>query len=218
MHPLSLLPDKKAPLNVLCVGAHSDDIEIGCGATLLRLQEEYPALHVDWVVFSGNEKRAKEARESAKRFLRKAGSKNIVTKTFRDGFFPSHWAEIKDVFEELKGTTQPDLVFTHYRDDLHQDHRVLSELARNTWRSHLILEYEIMKYDGDLGRPNVFVPVTQKQLDAKIKILLECFPTQASKHWFDRETFRALPRLRGMECNAPTRFAEAFYGNKLRLF
>ena len=218
MHPLSLLTDKKKPLNVLCLGAHSDDIEIGCGATLLRLQEEYPALHVDWVVFSGNPQRAKEARASAGRFLRKAKSKNIVTHTFRDGFFPYLGAEIKDVFEGLKQSTSPDLVFTHYRNDLHQDHRLLSELSRNTWRSHLLLEYEIMKYDGDLGTPNVFVPVTEKQLETKTKILLECFPTQASKHWFDRETFRALPRLRGMECNAPTRFAEAFYGHKVRLF
>jgi LmbE family N-acetylglucosaminyl deacetylase len=218
MHPLSLLQDKSQPLNVLCLGAHSDDIEIGCGATLLRLQEEYPAIHIDWVVFSGDEKRAKEARTSAGRFLRKAKSKNIITKAFRDGFFPYCGAEIKDAFEELKRTSAPQLVFTHYRHDLHQDHRLLSELSRNTWRSHLILEYEIMKYDGDLGVPNVFVPVTEKQLEAKIKILLECFPTQASKHWFDRETFRALPRLRGMECNAPTRFAEAFHGHKVRLF
>lgn len=218
MLPLPLITDKKKPLRVLCLGAHSDDIEIGCGATLLRLQEECAALHVDWIVFSGNPQRQKEARASASRFLRKAKSKNVVTHAFRDGYFPYLGAEIKDTFEELKRQPAPDVVFTHYRNDLHQDHRLLSELTRNTWRSHLILEYEIMKYDGDLGAPNVFVPVTEKQLATKAKILLECFPTQASKHWFDAETFRALPRLRGMECNAPTRFAEAFYGHKLRLF
>ena len=218
MHPLSLLSDPTQPLHVLCLGAHSDDIEIGCGATLLRLAEEYPGLVVDWVVFSGSPQRAKEARASATRFLRKVKTKNIATHAFRDGFFPYIGGEIKDVFEGLKRSTIPQLVFTHYRNDLHQDHRVISELTRNTWRSHVILEYEIMKYDGDLGQPNVFVPVTEKQLDTKIKILLEAFPTQASKHWFDRETFRALPRLRGMESNAPTRFAEAFYGHKVRLF
>mgnify|MGYP006281789777 CR=1 FL=1 len=218
MHPLSLLTDKTQPLNVLCLGAHSDDIEIGCGATLLRLQEEYPAIHIDWVVFSGNEQRAKEARASAARFLRKAKSKSVITKAFRDGFFPYCGTELKDEFEVLKRATAPQIVFTHYRHDLHQDHRILSELTRNTWRSHTILEYEIMKWDGDLGTPNVFVPVTEKQLETKIKILLECFPTQASKHWFDRETFRALPRIRGMECNAPTRFAEAFHAHKVRLF
>lgn len=218
MHPLSLLTDKTQPLNVLCLGAHSDDIEIGCGATLLRLQEEYPAIHIDWVVFSGNEQRAKEARASAARFLRKAKSKNVITKAFRDGFFPYCGTDIKDEFEVLKRATAPQVIFTHYRNDLHQDHRILSELTRNTWRSHTIFEYEIMKWDGDLGTPNVFMPVTEKQLETKIKILLECFPTQASKHWFDRETFRALPRIRGMECNAPTRFAEAFYGHKVRLF
>lgn len=218
MHPLSLLTDKTQPLHVLCLGAHSDDIEIGCGATLLRLQEEYPAIHIDWVVFSGNEQRAKEARASAARFLRKAKSKNVITKAFRDGFFPYCGTEIKDEFEVLKRATAPQVIFTHYRNDLHQDHRILSELTRNTWRCHTILEYEIMKWDGDLGTPNVFVPVTEKQLETKIKILLECFPTQASKHWFDRETFRALPRIRGMECNAPTRFAEAFHAHKVRLF
>jgi len=201
---------------VLCVGAHSDDIEIGCGATLLRLIREQPGLEILWVVLSGEGPRAAEARASARAFLKGALKSQVVVQNFRGSFFPFQGEAIKEFFETLK-PFQPDVVFTHYRDDRHQDHRVLSDLAWNTFRSHLILEYEIPKYDGDLGQPNCFVPVTEAALRKKAALLLKHFPTQAGRHWFSEDLFMALPRLRGMECDSPTRFAEAFYARKLRL-
>jgi len=217
MIPLLLPRDPARPLRLVCLGAHSDDIEIGAGATVLRLLREHPAVAVTWVVFSASPVRAKEARASAARFLRRAKEKEIILHQFRDGFFPYQGAEIKDAFEALKACGEPDLILSHYRHDLHQDHRTLSELTRNTWRNHLILEYEIPKYDGDLAQPNCFLPVSKQDAESKAKILMEAFPSQAGKHWFDRETFFALLRLRGLECNSPTRYAEAFHAHKLTL-
>jgi LmbE family N-acetylglucosaminyl deacetylase len=202
---------------VLCLGAHSDDIEIGCGGTILRLLEANPGLAVHWVVFSARAERASEAEASAARFLAGAGTRGVELHQFRDGFFPSELSRIKTYYEELKGRIKPDLIFTHQRDDLHQDHRVICELAWNTFRDHAILEYEIPKWDGDLGRPNVYVPLEDRHAAGKIAILMDCFGTQAGKHWFDEETFTALMRLRGLECNAPARRAEAFYGRKVVL-
>jgi len=202
---------------VLCLGAHSDDIEIGCGGTILRLAEENPGLVVHWVVFSARADRAREAEASAARFLAGAGSRGVELHQFRDGFFPSELAKIKTYYEELKKRIQPDVIFTHCRDDLHQDHRVVNELTWNTFRDHAILEYEIPKWDGDLGRPNVYVPLEAKHAAAKVGILMACFGTQAGKQWFDEETFSALMRLRGLECNATARRAEAFYGRKVVL-
>lgn len=203
--------------SVLCLGAHADDIEIGCGGTILRWSSENPDLEFHWVVFSGTGERRAEAERSAHSFLRACKSPRVQVHSFRDGFFPSHLAEIKEAFEELKAMMAPDVILTHYGADRHQDHRVVSELTWNTFRNHLVLEYEIPKWDGDLGQPNVFVTLDETTCDAKVDLLYESFPTQAGKSWFDRDTFRGLMRLRGMECGSPGRFAEAFYGRKLRV-
>ncbi len=203
--------------SILCLGAHSDDIEIGCGGTVLRVLADHPGVTVHWVVFSARGDRAKEAEGSATRFLAGAATRAVELHQFRDGFFPSEHSKIKSYFEELKARVQPDLILTHCRDDLHQDHRVVNELTWNTFRRHLILEYEVPKWDGDLGRPNVFVPLSEEQARAKVAILMECFATQSGKHWFDEETFVAMMRLRALECNAPSRRAEAFFGRKVVL-
>ena len=202
---------------ILCLGAHSDDIEIGCGGTILQLLKAYPQAEVSWVVFSAGEERAGEAIASAGDFLAKANEKQIVLKDFRDGFFPYEGAAIKEFFEQMKRQIEPDIVFTHFRHDLHQDHRLLSELTWNTFRNHCILEYEIPKYDGDLGSPNVFVQLDAATCEKKIALLQKHFVTQASKDWFNRELFFSLLRLRGMESRAPFDYAEAFYVRKLIL-
>jgi LmbE family N-acetylglucosaminyl deacetylase len=203
--------------SVLLLGAHSDDIEIGCGGTVLRLLAANPGASVHWIVFSGQGSRAKEAEASAARFLEAAGSRTVEVHQFRDGFFPSEHARIKSYFEELKGKVDPDLIFTHYRDDMHQDHRVVSELTWNTYRRHTVLEYEVPKWDGDLGAPNVYAPLSEEQARQKVTILMECFGTQRGKHWFDEDTFNGLMRLRALECNAESKRAEAFYGRKVTM-
>jgi LmbE family N-acetylglucosaminyl deacetylase len=199
---------------VLAIGCHPDDIEIGCGGTLLTLARSNPGLEVDWVVLaSPDEERTAEARASAAAFLADAGSSTIEVHGFRDGFLPYVGAEVKDVFEGMK-RYDPQVVFTHANYDFHQDHRLACELTWNTFRNHLILEYEIPKVDGDLGRPSVFVPLTAEVVETKLSLLEQHFPTQVGKHWFDRETFSGLMRLRGMEAVAPERFAEAFTARK----
>jgi LmbE family N-acetylglucosaminyl deacetylase len=203
--------------SVLLLGAHSDDIEIGCGGTVLRLLAANPNVSVHWIVFSGQAGRAREAEVSAARFLERASARTVEVHQFRDGFFPAEQARIKTYFEELKGKVDPDVIFTHYRDDLHQDHRVVNELTWNTYRRHAILEYEVPKWDGDLGTPNVYAPLSEEHAGAKVKILMECFGTQRGKHWFDAETFHGLMRLRALECNAESRRAEAFYGRKVTI-
>lgn len=208
--------DQRA-LRILCLGSHSDDIEIGCGGTILRLAEQFPGSVFHWVVFSAEGVRSAEAQRSAERFVGRSRLQGPLLKTFRDGFMPFLGAELKDVFEDLKKTVSPDLILTHYRDDAHQDHRLLCELTWNTFRNHLILEYEIPKYDGDLGRPNVFVQLEREICQTKVRYLMEVFQSQRSKHWFQEETFLGLMRLRGMECNAPSGYAEAFYSRKLVL-
>ena len=200
---------------VLCLGAHSDDIEIGCGGTILRMLGAYPEAEVKWVVFSAKGARRREAQNSARSFLKGAAMCNVVLKGFRESFFPSREEEIKDLFESIKHGFDPDVIFTHYRHDLHQDHRVVSQLTWNTFRNHLILEYEIPKYDGDLGVPNTFVPLDSATCQAKVKNLITHFQSQRGKQWFTEDLFLALPRLRGMECNASARYAEAFYCRKL---
>jgi LmbE family N-acetylglucosaminyl deacetylase len=202
---------------LLCLGAHSDDIEIGCGATILRLVREKPDLEIYWLVFSARGMRAREAKASAGEFLRGIRSRRIRTMTYRESYFPDEWSRIKDTFEQVKRTFEPDLVITQYREDRHQDHRVLSDLAWNTFRNHLVLEYEIPKYDGDLGLPNVYFPVAREQCERKVSALLQHFRSQTNKHWFTADTFWALLRLRGIECASPSGFAEAFYGRKLSL-
>ena len=202
---------------VLCLGAHSDDIEIGAGGTLLKLAAQVPDLEICWVVFSAPGPRAEEARRSADDFLSGVKRKDVRIGSFRESYFPSEWPAIKDWFEQIKAKFDPDLVLTHYRDERHQDHRVLSDLAWNTFRNHLILEYEILKYDGDLGRPNVFVALPEQFCTRKIDLLLKHFQTQCSKHWFTRDTFEAMHRIRGIECASATGRAEAFYTRKIVL-
>ena len=203
---------------VLCLGAHSDDIEIGCGGTILTLLERYDNVIVRWMVFSASSRRAREAHESADAFLARAREKEVAVRDYRDGFFPFLGTRIKEEFETLKREYRPDLVFTHYRDDRHQDHRLISDLTWNTFRSHLILEYEIPKYDGDLGQPNVFVPLSEAVSSAKVRHLMEKFPTQRENRWFDQQTFLAMLRIRGMEADSPTKYAEAFYCRKAVLW
>lgn len=202
-------------LNVLLLGAHSDDIEIGCGATVLRLIRENPDLQITWIVFSALGERGLEARKSAEEFLKGVHYRRITVHEFRDGYLPHRGTEIKDIFEQLKQEVTPDLIFTHYHQDLHQDHRLLCELTWNTWRNHFILEYEIPKYDGDLGSPNFFVHLDKELCNTKIKAIIRFFQTQGNKHWFTTETFNAILRLRGVECKSPGGYAEAFYSRKV---
>lgn len=203
-------------LTVLCLGAHSDDIEIGCGGTILRLAEQYPGAVFHWVVFSAIGIREAEARCAATLFVGNSTLKEPLLKTFPDGFMPFVGAEVKEVFEGLKPVS-PDLIFTHNRADAHQDHRLVAELTYNTFRDHLILEYEIPKYDGDMGRPSTFVPLEPGVYQKKVQHIMEAFQSQRTKRWFQETTFLSLMRLRGMECNAPSGYAEAFYCRKLLL-
>ena len=202
---------------ILCLGAHSDDIEIGCGGTLLRWLEERPELEISWVVLSSNRERKKEALKGAGLFLQGARKNKVVVESFRDGFFPYNGAEIKEYIEALKKRFSPDLVLTHYRHDRHQDHRVVSDLTWNTFRRELILEYEIPKYDGDFGQPNLFVPLSQAVCEKKIRYILEVFQTQRTKDWLTEDTLQAVLRLRGVECHAVQKWAEAFYCRKMIL-
>jgi len=217
MQSLNLAQQVASPLQVLCLGAHSDDIEIGCGGTILRIAQLYSNCVFHWVVLSALGVRAEEARQGAERFAGTSNLKGPLLKSFQDGFFPFAGAEVKAVFEELKQSVSPDLIFTHNRNDAHQDHRLLAELTWNTFRDHLILEYEIPKYDGDLGQPSVFVPLPAEVCEKKVRFLMDTFDSQRSKRWFQPETFLSLMRLRGMECNATTGYAEAFFCRKLVL-
>ncbi|MCE5307540.1 MAG: PIG-L family deacetylase [Acidobacteriales bacterium] len=205
------------PLRVLCLGAHSDDIEIGCAGTIMNLIRRCPGIHIDWVVFGAQlPQRAKEARASAEVLLRDVKQSCVVIKRFRDSHFPNAADKIKAYFETLKGT-DPDVIFTHQRNDLHQDHLTISELTWQTFRDHFILEYEIPKYDGDLGAPNLFVHLSEPVFRRKTAHILEHFDTQTDRHWFSRETFSSIARLRAIESRAPSGYAEAFYCRKLVL-
>lgn len=209
------LGDERRALNVLCLGAHSDDIEIGCGGSLLRLLAEYPGSNVHWVVFASTPEREREARDSAAAFSAGAGQCTVVVHSFRESFFPAQWSEIKQAMEEVRKAFSPDLVLTHRLEDVHQDHRVLAELTWNTFRNHLIWQYEIAKYEGDLGKPNLYVPLTRATADRKVELLHHHFPTQKSRTWFSADTFHGLMSLRAIECNAPEGRAEAFHVRKL---
>ena len=214
---LSLTSPANSHLTVLCLGSHADDVEIGCGGTVLKLIASGRQVRVGWVVFSGSEDRADEARASASKFLEGAAEQHVEIKGLRDGFFPYLGYEAKESFEELKQRWSPDVIFTHYRDDRHQDHRLISDLTWNTFRNHLILEYEVPKYDGDLGSPNVFVPVSRELATEKARLTWDAFPSQRGKHWFDQELFLALMRIRGMEAPSASGYAEAFTCRKLSL-
>jgi LmbE family N-acetylglucosaminyl deacetylase len=204
-------------LQILCLGCHSDDIEIGCGGTILKLAGEYPGCVFHWVVFSAIGIRGAEAQHGACGFVPDENRREPLLKTFPDGFMPYVGAEVKSVFEDLKKKLSPDLILTHNRKDAHQDHRLISELTWNTFRNHLILEYEIPKYDGDMGQPNIFVPLSREMCEKKVRLIMDTFESQRGKNWFQPETFFSLMRIRGMECNAPGGYAEAFYGRKLTL-
>jgi LmbE family N-acetylglucosaminyl deacetylase len=204
------------PLTILCLGAHSDDIEIGVGGTLLRLLAERPGSSVHWVVFSASGERAEEARASAAAFAADAADLQVTLHEFRESHFPLQWEEIKAAFEALK-LVQPDLVFSHRRSDEHQDHEVLGRLVWNTFRDQLIAEFEIPKYEGDLENPNVFVPLSEATAERKVALLLEHFASQRSRRWFRASTFRGLMAVRGVECNAEEGYAEAFHCRKIVL-
>src|SRR5260370_39772662 len=216
MRSLVLPFDSERPLNILCLGANSDDIEMGCGGAILRFARQYPSCVFHWVVFSAMGVRAAEAKRAAELFVGTSAVRGPLLKAFRDGFMPFVGAEIKEVFEDLKAIS-PDLIFTHNRKDAQQDHRLLAQLTWNTFRDNLILKYEIPKYDGDLGQPSLFIPIESELCEKKVRHILEAFPSQATKRWFRQDTFLSLMRLRGMECNAPSGYAEAFYCSKLVL-
>jgi len=215
MYGFDFVPRSSSPFRLLCLGAHSDDIEIGAGGFVLELLRSHRAVDIDWVVFSASGQREREARRSAAMFTRGARRCRVHTHAFRDGFFP-YDANVKQSFEELK-PVDPDIVLTHYRHDRHQDHRMLSDLAWNTFRDHLVFEYEIPKFDGDFGIPNLFMPITSEVCARKIEYLTAAFGTQRDKDWFTDETFKGVMRLRGMECRAPEGYAEAFYSRKVVL-
>jgi LmbE family N-acetylglucosaminyl deacetylase len=214
MLPLRIDRPGAGPLRVLAIGAHPDDAEIGCGGTILKLVAGGAISAVCWVVLSGDPERAEEACESATALLAGVPSSQVILRDFPDGFFPYEGQRIKDFFEELKRDLSPDVVFTHQRGDLHQDHRVSCELTWNTFRDHLILEYEVPKYDGDMSAPNAFVPLDERIRERKIEHLMSHFASQRSKRWFQEELFSSVLRLRGMECNSPTAYAEAFFCRK----
>jgi LmbE family N-acetylglucosaminyl deacetylase len=201
----------------MCLGAHADDIEIGCGGALLRLLAERPGCEVAWVVLSSDPEREREARASAADFLAGAARSTVVVKAFRDGYLPYQGAEVKDFFEQLKSEPGPDLIFAPHRNDQHQDHRLVCELAWNTFRNHLIAEYEIAKYEGDLGGPNLYVPLSPDQGRRKVELIVRHYRSQSSRSWFKASTFEAVMSLRGLECNAPDGLAEAFHCRKLVL-
>ena len=217
MRALTFGETGKGLREIVCLGAHSDDIEIGCGGSVIELVAGNPDARIVWVVFSGDGARQLEARRSARLFLKSARRPEVVVKTFRDGFFPDQHGQIKEFFEELKRRTSPDLILTHYRQDRHQDHRVISDLAWNTWRNHLVLEYEIPKYEGDLGHPNLFVPLDAAVAARKVDVLMSAFPSQATRTWFRREVFEGHMQLRGIECNSASGSAEAFHARKFIL-
>lgn len=215
MQKISLFNPEDGPVTVLALGAHADDIEIGCGGTILRLASEIADLEMIWVVFCATSERSIEARDSAASFLKTVKRKRILIYNHRDGYLFYDGAAIKEEFESLKRECTPKLIFTHFREDRHQDHRLISELTWNTWRNHLILEYEIPKYDGDLGSPNFFSRLDNDILERKLALILRNFPSQRDKHWFSADLLRGLARIRGVECATSDGFAEGFHCRKL---
>lgn len=217
MNPALGLGGRPEGLDLLCISAHADDVEIGAGGTVLLLIHEQRISSVTWVVLSGTPDREIEARASARAFLDGGPEPRILVQDFPESYFPSEASRIKDFFEELGRETNPDLILTHRREDIHQDHRVAAELTWNTFRNHLVLEYEIPKYDADLGSPNVFVELPAWAMERKEELIIANFPSQASRDWFDRETFRGLARIRGLESRVSSGYAEGLHGRKLVL-
>ena len=204
-------------LRVLCIGAHSDDIEIGCAGTVLRWMGEYPLLHVTWVVLSANGPRRVEAENSAEQLLAPCAEHRVVLGDFDDAHMPAAFSDAKRFLEGVKAEARPDVVLTHRVQDAHQDHRLVGELTWQAWRDHLILEYEVPKYEGDLGNPNFYVPLSDDVARRKVDHLMKHFASQRSKDWFDERTFSALMRIRGIECRSESGWAEAFHARKVRL-
>lgn len=218
MQQPKLFQQDKPSKQVLCLGAHCDDIEIGCGGTILELLAANPDIEITWVVFSSNAQRKAEATAGAEAFTGDAARLDLRIFDFRDGFLPYSGTAVKEKFEELKKSiAMPDVIFTHYRHDLHQDHRAVCELTWNTFRNHLIFEYEIPKWDGDLGVPNTFFPVSEQRVSEKVQKLQQTYNSQQTKRWFTDDLFTSIMRIRGMECNSESRFAEGFYTRKLIL-
>jgi len=212
------VPALGAPVReVLCLAAHCDDVEIGCGGLLAALRSSRPDVRVTAVMFCADPVRRRESNAALARLA--GGTRNLDLRfhEFRDGFFPADWSAIKERVVALRADCKPDVVLTHWEHDRHQDHRILSELTWNTFRDHLILEYEIPKWDGDLGRPSAYMPLAAEIAQLKVATLMECFASQANKPWFTADTFRGLMRLRGLECRAPSGFAEAFHARKIVL-
>ena len=214
---LALAPQLGAgPLRVLCVGAHCDDIDIGCGGTLLTLQRRKGDIRIDWAILSGGAERRREAARAMSLFVKPANRGELLFGDFVDGRLPAQYLEVKNFFESLKRLPVPQLILCHERDDRHQDHRIVNEMVWNTFRDHLVLEYEIPKWDGGLGNPNVYVAISRAHAQAKAKALLKAYATQAQRDWFTAETFMAMLRMRGIECRSSSGYAEAFYGRKLQ--
>ena len=216
---LQLVPKVRAsrPLRLLCIGAHSDDIEIGCGGTVLTWLASTPGIKVTWVVLCAEGGRATEARRSARALLQRSAACKVIIANFRDGFLPAQYADVKGFFEDLKRDVDPDVILTHWLHDRHQDHRLTAELTWNTWRNHLVIEYEIPKYEGDLAPPNTYVPIPASLASRKAAHLGRYFSSQRGKDWFVADNFLALMRVRGLECRSPSGFAEAFHARKLIL-
>jgi LmbE family N-acetylglucosaminyl deacetylase len=214
MQKINLFKDNPKP-KILCLGSHSDDIEIGCGGTVLRLAEEYPQAQFNWVVFSAESIRAEEAYQSAEQFLKSIDSKVIDIQAFKDSYFPFVGAEIKDYFAKLKSNFTPDLILTHYKHDAHQDHRLIGELTWTAFRNNTILEYEVAKYDADLAVPNLYVYLDESKVEQKIANICKIFKSQCKKEWFGEEAFKALMRIRGLESNSPSKFSEGFHCRKI---
>ena len=200
---------------VLFLGAHPDDIEIGCGGTIIDLLKHYNNAEIYWVVFSGNEIRKKEAIKSANAFLKDIEKKTVIQKSFKENHFPYNGEKIRQVFSTVKSKFNPDVIFTHYRNDFHQDHRIISELTLNTFRDNIILEYEIPKYDGDLSKPQIFSPINKNILKSKVSLIIKYFQSQNDKFWFTEETFKSIARIRGIESKSKSGYAEAFYCRKI---
>jgi len=212
---IRLIDGLGARIRLVCIGAHPDDIEIGAGGTVLRLAAENRLLSVRWAVMSGTEPRANEARAAADRFLANVEDRRVSVDGFRDGRFPGAWEAVKDRLEAIAGEGPADLILVHRRDDWHQDHRLLGELAWTVFRDHLLLEYEVPKWDGDLATPNVYFEVPAWAIERKAQLIVESFPSQARHDWFAPETFTSLARIRGIEAHAVDHFAEGFHGRKL---
>ncbi len=217
MLELSLPTAHRRATRILCLGAHCDDIEIGCGGTLLKLLSGPGRWDVTWVTFSATPQREREWRASARRFLRRASHATLIPFEFTDGFFPGEYSALKKAFVTLKELPSPDIVFTHHRQDLHQDHRLVGKLTLNTFRQHLLLEYEVPKYEGGLTTPNAYVSLSRGQVATKVRALLECYLSQKKKSWFTADTFEAMVRLRGVEAGPGTRWAEGFHVSKFRI-